>query len=157
MEEIRQYLVSVTAAALLCSIVTGILGKKGSYSAIIKLLCGLFLAYTVVAPWTKIRLNDFSSYTDTLSAEAEQHVRSGEMYAQSETAAIIKMNAEAYILDKAASMGLDIEVEVTLGSSHPPLPESATIKGAVSPYAKEKLQVCFVNDLGIPKENLLWI
>lgn len=157
MEEVRKYIISVTAAALLCGIITGIIGKKGSYCAIIKLLSGLFLAYTVIAPWTKIRLADFSNFTDDLSAEAEQYVQDGIIYAYSESAAIIKTKTEAYILDKAASMGLDIEVEVKLGSSDPPLPESAIIKGSVSPYAKEMLQVWFYNDLGIPKENLLWI
>lgn len=157
MDEIRQYIISVTAAALFCAIITSLLCKKDSGFAIIKLLSGLLLAYTVIAPWTKIRLTDISIYTDSISAEAEQFVQCGADYMYSETATIIKEKSEAYILDKAASMGLNIEVEVTLSNTDPPMPDSAVIKGAVSPYAKEKLQVCFQSDLGIPKENLLWI
>lgn len=157
MDEIRQYIISVTAAALFCAIVSSLLSKKGSGFAIIKLLSGLFLAYTVIAPWARIRLTDISLYTESISTAAKQFVQSGTDYAHSEVATIIKEKTEAYILDKATSMGLDIEVEVTLCNTDPPLPESAVIKGAVSPFAKEKLQVCFESDLGIPKENLLWI
>ncbi len=157
MDEIRQYIISVTAAALLCGIITSLLNKKESNFTIIKLLSGLFLAYTVIAPLTKIKLTDIASYSDNISASAEHYVQSGADYAYSEAASIIKERSEAYILDKAASMGLDIEVEITLGSTDPPLPASAVIKGAVSPYAIEMLQVCFLDDLGIPKENLLWI
>ena len=157
MDGIKQYIISVTAAAIFCAIIKGLLNKKDPASAIIQLLSGLLLAYTVIAPWTKINITDISVFYSSISASAEQFVESGTGYVYSETASIIKEKSEAYILDKAASMGLDIQVEIILGSTDPPLPESAIITGSVSPYAKERLQVCFQDDLGIPKENLLWI
>ena len=157
MAEIRQYIITVTAAAIFCAIITGLLSKNSSGFKIVKLLSGLFLAYTVIAPWTKINLKNITLYTDEISSAAERFVQSGADYVYSESAVIIKEKSEAYILDKAASMGVDIEVEVFLSRDNPPVPESAVIKGAVSPYAKERLKVCFQGDLGIPKENLLWI
>ena len=157
MEEVRQYVISVTAAAVFCAMITGLLNKNGSGYTIVKLLSSLLLAYTVIAPWTKINLSNFSLYTDEIASAAERFAEQGTDYAYSESSAIIKEKAEAYILDKAASMGLDIEVEVTLSTTALPTPESAVIQGAVSPYAKERLQVCFQNELGIPKENLVWI
>lgn len=47
MESIRQYLLSITAAAVICSLITGIMGKKGTYAAIVRMLCGLFMAITM--------------------------------------------------------------------------------------------------------------
>jgi len=156
MDEIRQYLISVTAAAIFCGVITGLVGKKGAAHTVIKLLSGLFLAYTVIAPWTRIKISDISHYTSDLSASAQQYVQSGTDYANLQTASIIKERSEAYILDKAVSMGLNIQVDITLTTNVPSVPESAVITGAVSPYAKERLQVCFANDLGIPKEKLVW-
>lgn len=156
MDEIRQYLISVTATAIFCGVITGLAGKKGGASAVIRLLSGLFLAYTVIAPWTRIKISDISHYTSDIAASAQRYVQSGTDYANLQTAAIIKERSEAYILDKAVSMGANIQVDITLTDTVPSVPESAVITGAVSPYAKERLQVCFFSDLGIPKENLIW-
>lgn len=156
MESIREYLLCITAAAIVCSITVGLMGKKGAYGALIKLLTGLFLTVTVISPWTKLDLADISAYTEGLSIDAGDAVAHGESVANEATAAIIKSQTEAYILDKAASMDLDIEVEVTLSSEAPPVPATVSVTGEVSPYAKERLRQCIANDLGIPEENQSW-
>lgn len=69
---------------------------------------------------------------------------------------IIKAEAEAYILDKAGSYGLQLEVCVTLREDDIPVPESVCIAGAVSPYARTRLEILIENELGIPKERQLW-
>ena len=157
MEQIRQYLLSVIAAAILCGIVNTIIGKKGAYFAIVRLICGLFMALTVISPLVKIQLNDLTDYVNGLSWQANTAVANGEAMALDEMGAIIKAQTEAYILDKAVSMELDIDVEVTLSSEMPPIPCTVTVKGAVSPYAKEVLRKYIANDLGIPEEDQLWI
>ena len=156
-EDIRQYLLTVIAAALLCGVINGIIGKKSAYGAVVKLVTGLFLAVTVISPWVKFKITDFSSYIEGISADAQSVAASGELMAQDELASIIKTQTQTYILDKATSLKLDVEVEVTLCDSDPPLPCAVTLRGAASPYAKEMLCQYIANDLGIPEEDQLWM
>ena len=156
MEDIRQYLLTVIAAAIICAVVNTIMENKGTLTAISKMLTGLFLAITVLSPLVSVHLSDFSGYIQGLDAAANEAVSRGEEMAQNATAAIIIEKTEAYILDKAASLELDIEVEVRLSSTNPLTPETVYLKGSISPYAKEQLRQYISNDLGIPGENLIW-
>lgn len=155
-EDIRQYLLSVTAAALLCAIINGIVGKKGTYSTAIKLVTGLFMAVTVIAPWLQLEITDFTNYSESLLTEAEDIAASGELMAHKELAAIIKSQTETYILDKATALNLEVTVEVTMSNSDPPIPCAVSLQGAASPYAKQMLSQYIANDLGIPEESQLW-
>ena len=156
MDGIRAYLLSVVAAAIISALSVNIIGKKDAQSAVIKLLAGLFLSITVISPWTKIRLNNISSYFETLKVNADDAVSAGTSVADTARDEIIKEKAEAYILDKATSYGASIEVEVTLTEATPRTPESIVIRGTVSPYVRQRLQEVMENDLAIPKERQFW-
>lgn len=156
MENIRQYLLSVTAAAIICSLITSLMGKKGTYAAIVRMLCGLFMALTMISPLIQVRLSDFTSYFDSLQTEADTAAASGSAMAEEASEAIIKRETETYILDKALSMGLNIEVEVTLADAGVPYPCHVSLRGAASPYARRQLQGWLEDDLGIPEENQTW-
>ncbi len=157
MESIRQYLITIASAAIICGMVTAFFGKKSSYSAVIKLLTGIFMAVAVISPWIKLQFSDISEYIQGISLDGENISVQGENIAHDEFQSIIKAQAEAYILDKAAFMGVDITVDITLCDCDPPTPQSVTIKGAVSPFAKSSLQDYISSQLGIPKENQIWI
>ncbi len=157
MEFIKQYLLSITAAAIICSLAISLIGKKGAYAAVIKLICGLFLALTAFSPLTGIQITDFSSYLSDLTNSADSAVFAGQHTANEATATIIKSETEAYILDKASSMGLNIEVEVTVSDTSPPAPVCIRISGTISPYAKQQLRSIISSDLGIPEDKQTWI
>ena len=157
MSNIKGYLLSIIAAAIICAITNALLHKKSAYAALAKLITGVFLTVTIVAPWKDFRFDFITEYTEDVSNAAAAAANVGTESAQQAIGEIIKSKTEAYILDKAVSMGLNIEVEVTLDSSDPPLPQRVTIKGAVSPYAKEKLTKCIAENLAIPEEEQLWI
>jgi hypothetical protein len=157
MDQIRRYLLSVIAAAILCGIVNTLIGKKGSANSVVKLIAGLFMAFTVISPLVTVRLTNISDYFSDLSAQGEAITADGEAIALEELCAIIKSRTEAYILDKAVSMDLDLEVEVTLSSENPPLPCAVIIKGSAAPYEKVVITEYIAKDLGISKEDQLWI
>lgn len=157
METIRQYLLSVTTAAIICGIANSLANKNGAHSAVVKLISGLFLAITVISPLAKLQISDFSSFAEGLSVEAGESVNYGQDMALEAIAAIIKSETESYILDKAASMNTDLEVCVTVSETDPPQPTSVTLKGAVSPYVKGRLQQIITDDLGIREEDQQWI
>lgn len=156
MEDIRQYLLSVILCTIICAITIHISGKTGMVPSVIKLLTGLFILYTVLSPWSKMRLTDLSSYFSDLKVDASVAVEEGKEASAQYAASIIKSELEAYILDKASSLGLDICVDVIMDESQPQLPHSVKIGGSVSPYAKQRLAQIISDELGIPKENLLW-
>lgn len=156
MDSIKNYLISVIAAAIISGIATSIVGKKGTVGSVTKLITGLFLIITVISPWKKLPTDALSKLFPDDTAQASDVVAHGEITAKNEMAAIIKSQLEAYILDKASLMDLDIEVQITMSGTQPPTPESVAIKGVVAPYGKQRLEQILCNDLGIAKENQFW-
>lgn len=156
MDGIRTYILSITAAAIISGILSSILGKKGTIGTVGTMLCGIFLSIAVVRPLAKIQVGDWSDWLNQLSLDAGYAVSDGEKIASDAMAAIIKSEAEAYILDKAASMELSLEVSVTVNNEQLPTPESVLIRGPVSPHEKNTLAQIIAQDLGIAKENQQW-
>ena len=156
MESIRSYLLTITASAIICGIIISITDKKGQVGKAIKLLCGIFLTCCVISPVVDLGEFDLSGFNFHYTDEANSAVIYGEKLAAETRSAIITEKAEAYILDKAATMELEIDVEVTLdGNTF--VPAEVKIRGDASPYAKHVLSQYMENILGITKENQLWI
>ncbi len=154
--ELKQYLLSVTAGALLCAILGKLLPKSGTAGNVAKLLVGLFMALNILAPVGGLQLENWGSITEGFLAEASQAAADGSQQSRDSLAAIIKERCEAYILDKAAQLKLQLTVEVTLSGDSVPALEAVTIRGNASPYARQRLQEIIAQDLGIAKENQLW-
>ena len=157
MESIKIYLLGVVAAAVICGIVTRLMGDKGTQGAMAKLIAGLFLAFTVIRPVANISLDGLSDFTSAYSDAGQQAAAAGESLTKEALAASIKTQTEAYILDKAAALQVDLEVEVTLSDENIPTPTAVRLSGKVSPYAKARLQSIITEDLGIDKERQTWI
>lgn len=153
MEALRQYILSVVTAAMLCGIVTGLF-PSGTGKQVVRLICGLFLAYTVLAPISRGELPNLTDFSLGIPEEAAQAVAVGENLARDSMAEIIKSETEAYILDKARSLQAEVTVEVSVNEEN--VPDSVTVSGAVSPYVRRQLQRIIESDLGIAKENQKW-
>lgn len=155
MEAVREYLLSVTGAALLCAIFTALAGKSAN-APVLRLICGVFLVFTVVRPVTGIDLTDLSWQVPRLREEGEHAVMEGVDYARQARDRIITEQLEAYILDKAADWDAEIQVRFTLSGDDPPVPEQVQVTGTWSGYAKSKLEGILEQDLGIPREKQEW-
>lgn len=156
MEAIGEYLIGVTAAALLCALV-GKLSVSGMSGAVIRMICGVFMAMAVVAPWATLRLDAPLELVTNVQSDAEAIVSQGENSAREAMAGIISGQVRTYILDKADAMGLDLEVSVELTDADLPVPVAVTLKGEISPYHKGVLGDAIRDDLGIGKEAQTWI
>ena len=155
MEQLRQYVISVTAAAFLCGILLSLL-PKGSAREFVKLGCGFLLALTVLRPLSRLEIRDLTDLGIWFSGDAEQASALGECYSQKQLRSIIKEETQAYILNKAEALGAELSVEVTLSPDAVPVPVAAQLTGTVSPYARSRLENILHDDLGIAKENQLW-
>lgn len=156
MEGVREYLLSVTAGAMLCAIVTGLTGEKGALSGLQRLVCGLFLCFTAIAPLTEVNISDFSDLALDILNEGREIAREGEESSRAALRQIISDETRAYIMDKARSYGAEVEVQISLSRDDPPVPVGCIITGRLSPYVRQQLTKVLISELGIPEENLTW-
>jgi len=156
MESIREYLLGVTVAALCCSVLVSVLGKKGMAGSTVKFLCGIVMLLSVLGPLVNIRFGSFGDILDDISLEGESAAVFGQEAAQKEYSDIIKKRTAAYILDKAKSLGAELMVEVTLNDAIPPVPCAVRLSGSITPYAKKVLSETISRDLGIKTEEQTW-
>lgn len=153
MDALRGYLLSVTAAALICGCVSSLVGNKGSISNISKLLCGLFLAITVIKPITDVRIEDMKTFAASIEVDADAAVANGENIAAEEMKRIIKDKMEAYIINKAKPLQTELDVEVIFDGI---VPAAVKISGDFSPYVKSCIANSIAQDLDIPQEEQIW-
>lgn len=155
MDGIRQYVLGVICAAMICGMVTALV-PEGMAKGILKLLSGVFLAVTVLSPLTGRDLG--RELTELLpdTLEGKAIARRGEAMARETMAGLIKQQTETYILDKANSLHGNVGVEVILSEDPIPVPFSVVLTGSVPPYARKQLEQIIQGELGISKENLRW-
>ena len=150
---LRSWLLSVTACAVLISIAQQ-LANDGAMKKIVRFVGGMVLMLTMLRPLLSLSFDlpalDGESYREavealkeTLSAEQEDALRER-----------IAAQTQAYIEDKASSLGLSVRAEVqTALRDGVPFPDSVTLYGENS----AALGAYIVQELGIAEENQLWI
>ena len=157
MDAIRSYLIRITVAALICGVIGNLIEKKGSIGITIRMMCGVFMTFTLLSPLVNVRLTALPELISGYDLEADVMVVQGKEYAKNTMADIIRARTEAYILDEAESMGADIAVEVKLNEEDVPIPCKVRISGNISPYGKERLKQIIKEELGIPVEEQIWV
>ena len=154
MAAFRQYVLSLTAAALLGGILLSCV-PEGSGRKILRLVCGILLTVTALKPLGQLRLPDLDALTGEYRQQAEAAVAMGQEMARLEAQEGIRNDLEAYILDKAAELGLEITPRVFLDESG--IPVSVRLEGETSSGMRQRIQTIITNDLGIPGEAQEWI
>lgn len=157
MEALGQYILSVTTASIFYGILRSLLDKKGTIGILIQLVGGVFLAFTVFRPVADIDFDIILDIPLDLSAQGDLISEQGKKITQTQLHDDIKQQCEAYILDKAQAYHTQIDVEIELCDDDIPIPTAAKITGNISPYAKRSLQIWIEDNMGIPRENQVWI
>lgn len=154
MRELGEYIVSVCAAAFVCGIVNGMM-PKGAAKDLLKLVGGLFLAFTVIRPVANIRLPELAEITESWQQEARDAAEAGEEMAMESAVDSIKNQLEAYILDKARELRLILTVEVSL-EENSLLPDMVRLSGDASPNARQQMLTFLQQELGLSEEDIVW-
>lgn len=153
MEGLRQYAVSVVAAAIICSILTR-LASQDTAKGLIRLLCGLVLTIVVIRPIVRMEFPAVKEITLPPLPDAENAVEEGTELAKESMDGIIKSTCEAYILNKANELGANIQVSVSVNAQH--IPFAVKITGEVTSDVRKQLERTLEEDLGITKEHQSW-
>ena len=156
MVDIRGYVLSTVATAILCSIVQSLCTEKTITGRIIKLILRTMILIVLVSPWIDLDLADITPYMDSLNAEASAMTQQGVMASEDSMRTLIMEKTQAYILDKAVNMGLDLDIQVTLSESSPPLPQQIILVGDCSPLDRQRFTEKLTAELGLEKENMVW-
>lgn len=155
MRAIGEYIISVCTAALLCGILNSMM-VKGPAKEILKLVSGLFLAFCVISPVSNIHLPDLAAISQEVQEDAQSAAASGEEITDEALTESIIRQLEAYILDKAESMGLHPEVEVILMDDGSYLPKQVILSGKAPIVKRARLIQEIAEDLGLTKEDVQW-
>ena len=151
MEHVRQWLSSIVVVSLLLSVVQSLV-PKGSLRRVASCLSGLVLLAVLLEPLPKLDLEGLE--LRGLQEETEKVRR--QLEAEQETAlkAGIAEQTEAYISDKAASLGLtaEVRVETVAGADGVPVPWRVEVEGGYT----EELAQWMETELDIPRERQVW-
>lgn len=156
-EGLRTFVVNITATALICALVMRLTHGSGTIKLVMKLLCGMVLAVSIVKPIKEVELIDIEQYTAEFQNQADRAVQWGKDSAAKTWGESISQGVETYILEKAKTLKVDLDVEVELSKDEIPIPVRVSLTGKVSPYAKSVLSDTISQDLNIPKEKQIWI
>lgn len=154
MDGIREYLLSVCCAALLCSLLGILTGGKSSASKIIKLLSGVFLATVILKPAISIQLTDWKHFEVDMLEKSYEAVAEGERMALEALSENAALSAQSLVQQEAEKLGCTLDITVQWDGSSP---KEITLAGPVSPYAKNVIGKWITDNMGIPMEAQIWI
>lgn len=154
MNGVKTYLLTVTAGALVCALVQEVAGGKGTAGKVLSLCCGVFLLLCAFSPLLHLEIPEAMDIWGDYKAQASGIVERTSLAVREQTFVVITQRTEAYILDKAQSMGADVRVQVELGEDS--VPCGVRLQGSVTPYIRAKLTSVIESDLGIPAREQRW-
>lgn len=153
MDALKDYVIALTAAALICGILLSLV-PDGSLRKLLQLVCGVFLTVTALTPLTRLTWPDISGFLAPYNSQGESIAAMGQSMGQKERLGRIRDALEAYILDKAAALNCPVTLELSLDDTGVPL--CVRLEGEYTLFQKQQLMTIITNDLGIPGEDQQW-
>lgn len=156
MTAVREYIIQVVAVSLLCSIILKLLhGSKVSHQ-IMKTVCGIAIAITVISPVMSFAPDGLPDTIQSINMDGKEIARRASEDSQNQLSEVITNNIQAYILSKASSYDCNLDVKISLDGDTHRIPVSVEINADVSPFIKKKIQDIIEAEIGIPKERQIW-
>ena len=152
MGALREWLLSVTAAAILCALAQGLI-PPGPVRRVGRMTAGLVMAAALLAPLVSLRGIEPQQWLE--SWQPQEEVQELEEQRDGTMKTIIETECGAYIVDKAARLGAKCEAQVvcTQEGEGVFLPWQVTITGEMSPGQREQLTKQIQEELGVPPER----
>lgn len=156
MEGIRQYILSIVLAAVVVGILSCFFRKGSVFAAPFTLIAGVYLVLVVTQPLFGFRMTYFDQEPMDVYKEAEGLIENSIQMSRTQMKGIIKDQVITYIQNKASSMGLVLQIEVTLTEDDLPVPWSIHLWGAVSPRERELMEQYILDNFAITGERVFW-
>lgn len=147
----------ITAAAVISALALTLAPRGPGYNAV-KLACGAMTVIMLIMPLKGFDIKRYAAFSAQQRYTGERIAESAEEDSLAVKRIIIQGQARAYILDKAAELGIedaDAEVEIAV-QGHTPYPAAARLRGAADDEARRRLTEYMEGQLGIPRERQYW-
>lgn len=154
MDGVRGWLLSILSAGVLCAVAEALM-PQGPVKVVGRLVCGLVLLCAILAPVTDLNLENGNHWLEDYFLQLDEEKGALEEVVGQEMKSIIEEEYAAYIVDKAAELGLTCTARVTCreGEAGVYLPDSAVVCGLGGAEEVERLAQIVAEDLGIPQER----
>lgn len=153
MEGIGAYVFRILCCGAVCGAVLSLF-PESRMKGMVRILAGAFLTITVLRPGISLELQDPEDWLHDYRQQGQQAAAAGEDYAHRQKQQFIKEALEAYILDKAASLGCSLAAQVELDEEG--CPTGVVLSGSVTEESRRELEAFLWEELGITKEDQQW-
>ncbi|MCI8913054.1 MAG: stage III sporulation protein AF [Lawsonibacter sp.] len=152
MEVVRAWLLSLIAVSLLCAS-AGALMPKGAVRQVGRLVCGLVMLAAILSPVARLDAAEGRRWLAGYFASVEQRRAGLEETVNNQMKHIIEGEYAAYIVDKAAELGLTCtaQVECQRSAEGLYLPVRTEVTGMLTEDIRIQLVRTIAEDLGVPE------
>ncbi len=154
MTGIIRYFTSIIATAIL-GVITSSMITDPRISRLVRTVTGVLVLLVLLRPLLHTDLEELGSKMQGMLNE-EQITQDYKALYDKKLREQIMITTENYILEKATSIGAEIQVEVELDPAPYPTPHIVVITGNVTPEQKEILSDYLTHQLNIDPGNQRW-
>lgn len=158
MAAVRGWLLTVIGASLICALADALM-PPGAVRRVGRLVCGLVLLGAILSPLTQLNLPGGQRWLEDYLASLEAREEDLTETVNSQMKVIIEREYAAYIVDKAARLGLTCDPRVECGLSEEGLylPVRVRVTGALTEEERARIAGMIAEDLGVPESEQLYI
>ena len=159
MEVLRSWIIGLCAGALICGIVQAVSTKSGSGSAV-RLACGFMTVALLIGPLKDLDFEEYALRLGEIRAAGGQYASAAISGGEEQIKTVIEQECEAYILDKAAELGIEnaaaaVSAKITDGGTYP-YPYSVELGGEADRNQRNRLSSFIEGELGVPAVRQYW-
>lgn len=155
MGAVGRWLTAVISVSLLCAM-AGALMPQGAVKQVGRLVCGLVLLAAILSPLRELDVDAGRRWLDSYLDSTGQWEAALKETVNRQMKTIIEEECAAYIVDKAAQLGLRCTLRVECRETEESLylPLRAEVRGPLSDSDQTLLIRLIAEDLGIPEEEI---
>ena len=159
MEILRSWIIGLCAGELICGAVQAICPKNSSGSAV-RLACGFMTVALLIGPLKELNFEEYALRLAEIRAAGGEYASAAISGGDEQIRIVIEQECEAYILDKAAELGIKnaaaaVSAKIADGGTYP-YPYSVELGGEADWEQRNRLSSFIEGELGIPAARQYW-
>lgn len=158
MEAVRGWLLTLISVSLACALADALM-PRGAVKQAGRLVCGLALTLAVLTPLARLDPEAGARWLEDCLEELDLREEALSQEVNGQMKVIIEGDFAAYIVDKAAQMGVSCQAEVECRAAEEGLylPCRVEVTGLLSEEARSQLTGMIARDLGVPAQEQSYV